>query len=444
MSMHALPLIAFLLLPFLSAPSSPETANPAESNHESTGATPTSTSSVTADWPRFRGPTGMGVSLAEDLPLEWSESKNMVWKRELPGGGSSSPFVFGDHIYLTTYSGYLVPGDDSGSQDQLQRHLVCLSPDTGDVIWKRTVKAKLPEEDRIRDHGFAANTVATDAQGVVAFFGKSGVHAFDHDGNPLWTADVGSGTHGWGTSASPVLYKGMVFVNASVESSALFALDRQTGDEVWRVDQIREAWNSPLIVQNDRQEDEMVIAVKGKVLGLDPESGQQLWTCDTDITWYMVPTVVAEEGVVYCLGGRSGTAGLAVRTAGRGDVTDSHRVWTSRKGSNVTSPVVLNGHLYWMHEKLGIAYCADVETGELVYETRVSGAGQIYASALLAGDRIYYTNRSGRTFVVRAEPAFELLATNDLRDGTLFNASIGVSGNRLLIRSEQHLYCVGE
>jgi len=110
----------------------------------------------------------------------------------------------------------------------------------------------------------------------------------------------------------------------------------------------------------------------------------------------------------------------------------------------VTSPVVLNGHLYWMHEKLGIAYCADVETGELVYETRVSGAGQIYASALLAGDRIYYTNRSGRTFVVRAKPEFELLATNDLRDGTLFNASIGVAGNRLLIRSERHLYCIGE
>ena len=158
----------------------------------------------------------------------------------------------------------------------------------------------------------------------------------------------------------------------------------------------------------------------------------------------MVPSAVAADGVVYVLGGRSGTAALAVRAGGRGDVTATHRLWTSNKGSNVTSPVYHDGHLYWMHEKLGIAYCARAESGELVYEERVNRAGQVYASSLLADGRVYHLNRSGRMFVLPAEPEFALLATNDLRDGSLFNASPAVAGKRILVRSDKFLYCVGQ
>jgi hypothetical protein len=113
--------------------------------------------------------------------------------------------------------------------------------------------------------------------------------------------------------------------------------------------------------------------------------------------------------------------------------------FTSRKGSNVTSPVFKDGHLYWAHEKLGIAYCAKAETGELVYEERLERAGQVYASTLLGDGKLYYLNRSGKTFVVAAKPGFELLSTNELRDGSHFNASPSVVGNRILIRSEKFL-----
>lgn len=397
---------------------------------------------TSADWPGFRGPGGMGHSDTTSLPLKWAADENIKWQRELPGGGSSSPVVFGDHIYLTSYTGYLVPGEGQGSLDDLTRHLLCLNREDGELIWDRPVKAKLPEEQRIRDHGYAANTPAADADRVYAFFGKSGVFAYSHDGEQLWQADVGSGTHGWGTSASPVLYRELVFINASVESQSLIALNRTTGNEIWRAKGINEAWNTPVIVQTASGDDELIIAKHGKVLGFDPDTGEELWSCDTDITWYMVPSAVASDGIVYVLGGRSGTAALAVRAGGRGNVTSTHRLWTSNKGSNVTSPVVHDGHLYWMHEKLAIAYCARGETGELVYEERINRGGQIYASSLLAGGRVYYTNRSGRTFVVPAQPDFELLATNELRDGTLFNASPAVAANRLLIRSEKHLYCI--
>ena len=160
----------------------------------------------------------MGIAQASDLPLSWDDNKNVVWKTALPGSGASSPITYGDHIYLTAYTGYFVSGEPGGSLDQLKRHLIALRRDNGEIIWNEAVPAKLPEEERIRDHGYAANTPAADSDRVYVFLGKTGVFAFDHDGNQLWQADVGSNTHGWGTAASPLLYKDLVIINASVES----------------------------------------------------------------------------------------------------------------------------------------------------------------------------------------------------------------------------------
>ena len=386
----------------------------------------------------------MGTSDATGLPLNWSLDENIAWKAPMPGPGASSPVVFGDRIYITCYTGFFVPDQPGGSQEDLKRHLIAIDRKTGDVIWNKAVKAKLPEEERIRDHGFAASTPAVDAERVYVFFGKTGVIAFDHDGNQVWQANVGSRTHGWGSASSPVLHGDVLLVNASVESQSLFALSKSTGKEVWKASGINEAWNTPLVIDAIGGRKEVVVATHGTIQAFDPANGQQLWTCKTDITWYMVPSVVAQDGVIYCLGGRSGVASLAVKSGGSGDVTSSHRLWTSNKGSNVSSPVFLDGHLYWMNDSRGIAYAAKAESGDLVYEERVERAGQVYSSAVLADGRIYYLNRSGRTFVLAAKPGFEQLATNDLRDGSLFNGSPVVDGKRLLIRSDKFLYCIGQ
>ncbi len=397
-----------------------------------------------SDWSAFRGAGQMGVSPSNELPLRWSATENLAWKAPLPGAGASSPIVFGDRVYLTCYTGYFVPGEDGGRPDDLRRHLLSVRLADGEIIWNKAVPAKLPEEDRIRDHGFAASTPAADAEGVVVFFGKTGVLAFDHEGNEVWRADVGSGTNGWGSSASPLLHAGLVYINASVESGALVALDRATGEEKWRAGGIKEAWNTPVLVTAEGGREELVIAIAGKLLAFDPGTGDPLWTCDTDIAWYMVPSVVAAEGVIYSLGGRSGVTALAVRAGGSGDVTRSHRLWTSRKGSNVSSPVYRDGHLYYMNDQQGIAYCARAEDGEIVYEQRLERAGQVYASALLAGERIYYLTRDGRCFIVAASPRFEQLAVNELRDGGVFNGGPTPAGDRLLLRSDKFLYCVGD
>lgn len=395
-------------------------------------------------WPQFRGPTGQGTSNATGLPTTWSESENIVWKVELPGAGTSSPIILGPRIYLTCYTGYNVPGASGGEMDQLKLLLVCLDRATGRIIGKKEIAPNLPEQDKIRDnHGYASSTPATDGERLYVFFGKSGVFAFDLAGKQLWQTDVGSGLNGWGSAASPVLHDNLLIVNASVESESLYALDKTTGREAWRVKGIRESWNTPLLTKNPEGKTELVVAIAGKLLGIDPQTGETLWTCATDITWYMVPSLVAENGVVYAIGGRSGIAALAVKLGGRGDVTETHRLWTSKKGSNVSSPVLHQGKLYFMSDSQGIAYCLDPKTGEALYEERVERADQVYASPVLAEGKIYYLGRSGRTFVIEAKPEYKLLARNDFPGRSTFNASPAIAGNRLFVRSDHHLYCLG-
>lgn len=393
-------------------------------------------------WGRFRGPQGAGKCTDDQVATVWSKDQGLLWKTPLPGAGASSPIVFQGRAYLTAYSGFFVPGESAGSPADLTRHLLAIDLSNGKIVWQQKIPALLPEEESIRDHGFAANSVAVDAERIYAFFGKSGVFAFDHQGKQLWKTSVGTQTHGWGTAASPVIHGDLVFINASVESESLVALDRKTGRQVWKTTDIRESWNTPILITSPAGREELVLATQGTIKAFAPTSGKLLWSCETDITWYMVPSIVEHDGIVYCLGGRSGTAGLAVRTGGDGDVTASHRLWTSRKGANVSSPVYHQGFLYWVNEARETAYCADVATGNVVYEQRLPRGGQFYASALLVDDAIYYVNRDGQTFVLAAKPKYEPIATNDLRDGSVFNATPTTSDGRLLIRSDKFLYCI--
>lgn len=394
-------------------------------------------------WPQFRGPGGKAAS-AEAVPVTWSRTENVVWKAELPGPGTSSPILWGPKIYLTCYSGFNAPGQ-KGEMSQLKLKLVCVARADGKLLWTKEIAPKLPEQEKIRDdHGYASSTLAADAERLYAFFGKSGVVAFDHEGKELWRADVGSKLHGWGSGTSPILYKDRLIVNASVESDSLVALDVKSGKEIWRAPGIKDSWNTPVLADAGGGKTELVVAIMGKVLGFDPDSGRQLWSCATDIGWYMVPTLVAHQGVVYVIGGRNGGGALAVRLGGSGDVTSTHRLWMIQKGSNVASPVLHGDHLYWINESSGIAFCAEAKTGKIVYEERVEGASQTYASPVVADGKIYYVSRNGRTAVVAAKPQFERLALNDFGDRSTFNASPAVAGGRLFVRSDHHLYCLGK
>jgi outer membrane protein assembly factor BamB len=353
--------------------------------------------------------------------------------------------VVGDRIFLTYYTGYGPAAREAAGQDGLRLHVLCLARADGRTLWDREVRPELPEQDRIREeHGYASSTPAADSTHVFVFFGRSGVLAFTHDGREVWRTSVGSGLNGWGSAASPVLHKNLVLINASVESESLVALDKKTGTEVWRAGGVKEAWNTPLVIAQPGGKTEVVVPIVKQVLAFDPDDGKALWQSDTDIAWYMCPSSVAHEGVVYSIGGRTG-GGLAIRTGGRGNVTASHELWRLNKGSNVSSPIYHDGHVYFAHENLGIAYCVEAGTGKLVYDERLSPSpGMIYASPVLADGKIYYLSREGRAYVVAAKPRFELLAQNNFERRDMFNASPAITGNRLLIRSDKFLYCIGK
>jgi len=396
---------------------------------------PWSQTLLAGEWPQFRGPGGLGISQAANLPVTWSETENVAWKTALPGYGASSPIALNGRLYMTCYSGYGIERDQRRMED-LILHVVCVDGRSGEILWDKRLEPTLPESSRVRDHGYAAQTPATDGEHLYVFFGKSGVLKFDLEGNQLWRTSVGTDTDGWGSGTSPVLYENLVIVNASVESSSLVAIDKVTGKEVWRALGMEKSWNTPHLVQTADGATELAVSVKGWILAFDPKTGKELWRCQ-GVPDYVCPSIVSHEGIVYALGGRTSKA-IAVRSGGRGDVTGSHRLWQADVGANVCSPVVHAGHLYWVSDRNRTAYCLDLADGSVKYSERLRA--QPYASALLADGRLYVVMRSGGTLVLAAKPQFEQLAMNELADRSTFNASPMVCDGTLILRSNENLY----
>ncbi len=388
----------------------------------------------------------MGRSEAKGAPLTWSDEQNIAWKAALPGPGASSPITLGDKIFLTCFTGFATSSREPGDMANLKRHLLCLNLADGKILWNTATPADLPEQDRIREnHGYASSTPVADAERIYTFYGKSGAFAFDHSGKQLWQTKLGDKLNGWGSANSPVLYRDFVLVSASIESESLVALDKKTGKEVWRANIGPESWHAPALVTAPDGSTEVVIAKNGRVVGFNADTGAALWNLKTGIPWYMCPTPVVQDGIAYVIGGRTPNGALAIRAGGRGEVTASHIVWKAGKGSNVPSPILHESHLYFAHENLGIIYCLNAKTGEVVFEERLEPSpGQIYASPVLVDGKIYFTARGGRTVVVAAKPKFERLAENTLEGNRgSFNSSPAVAGNRILLRSNKFLYALG-
>ncbi|HAH46722.1 MAG TPA: serine/threonine protein kinase [Planctomycetaceae bacterium] len=401
--------------------------------------------SQAADWSQFRGPSGNGVSESTGLPTEWNSEKNIVWKAKLPGHGSSSPVLFGDQVFVTSYSGYGLTEEDNGNPADLRLHVISVNRDSGEIMWDESVSPinevqKITK--RIVDHGYASGTPACDETGVYAFFGTSGVVACDLQGKLKWQADVGEGTAGFGSASSPILYKDFVIVNASIESSTVYALNKSNGEVAWKAENIERAWTTPSIVDVPGGKQELVVNQKNQIFGFDPDTGKKLWSCE-GIQDYVVPVVVQNEGILYCLGGRSNRS-IAVRPGGKGDVTKTHKLWEVNVGANVTSPVYHDGHLYWASDR-GIAFCLNAKDGEVVYKNRLPTGARLYASIVLADGKLYVTTRDSGVIVLKAGPEYVELARNEIKsDDDLFNASPAVSAGSIFLRTNSYLYRIAE
>lgn len=405
-----------------------------------------------ADWPRFRGPNGAAME-RQAVPDTWSAEQNIRWKVDLPGPGSSSPCIAGDLIFVTCYSGYGVSRAAPGQPANLTRHLLCYDLRTGALRWERAVKARRtddPYRGMIQEHGYASSSPATDGKRVFVFYGKTGLFAYDLEGNELWSADLGDGSAvmGWGSAASPIVHEGVVIMNASAESESLVALDAGNGQQVWRAQAggLAGTWCTPLVIEaevdgNKRQE--VVLGVPGEIWGFNFKTGKLAWYATGVDENVLCTSLVAANGIVYLVGGRSGTA-VAVRAGGKGDVSRTHVLWTARVGSYVPSPVIHQGRLYWVSDR-GIACCLDAENGQVVYRERLPGNPAFYASVVMAGDKLYAVSRYNGTYVIDAKPEFKLVAHNVIADDTSdFSGSPAVADGCLYLRSQRRLYCIGK
>jgi outer membrane protein assembly factor BamB len=276
---------------------------------------------------------------------------------------------------------------------------------------------------------------------VFVFYGPSGAAAYSHSGELKWVASCGTESHFYGSGSSPVLYGNLVVVQAEREGHAVIALNKNTGEEVWRQSIGDSGFSTPALVDVEGRYELLCGFDQGRVCGLAPASGELLWECQV-LDDFINPTAVAQQGIVFILGrGRS----AAVRAGGRGDVTRSHIVWELPRGSYVPSAVLHAGHLYWSNEHRGVVYCAEAATGKMVYEKRLKPTPRdTFASPILADGKIYYVTREGGAYVLAAQPEFQQLAHNVIEtDQSGFNASPAVSRGQILLRSNTHLYCIG-
>ena len=447
-----------------------------------------------ADWTRFRGENGSGVSTdSAATPVEWSESQNLLWSAELPGPGKSSPIIVGDRVIITCWSGENPPQD-------LRRHLMCFDRNTGDQMWSKEILPKVTDESfrgMFTENGYASHTPTSDGERIFAFFGKTGVIAFDMEGNEQWQTSVGTGEdpRGWGTASSLVLYKDLVICTAASESQALVALRKDNGEEAWHeeAEGLGATWGTPIVVDGEGGRQDLVLAVSGEVWGINPDTGKLRWYSNGPGGNSMCGSAVTADGVVYVLGERDGGT-VAVRGGGKGDVNESHVQWTANHRGRIGTPVVHEGLIYWVSD--GVANCIDAATGDRVYQTRLKPPteasataeapaeppaesppaqppvegfgrpgefaefgppgggggrgggggmrGQDYSSAVAADGKLYFVRRSGEMYVLALGREFKQLAANkfDSDDGD-FSATPAVSDGKLFIRSSNKLYCIG-
>jgi outer membrane protein assembly factor BamB len=390
------------------------------------------------DWPQFRGPTGQGHATERDLPLEWTETKNIIWKAPVPGLGWSSPAVANGRVWLTTVV---------ESKERRGRVSASLRAMAYDVATGRELVNV--EVFRLDDAGYvnpknsrASPTPIVDGDRVYVHFGAEGTAAVSTSGEILWTTHLGyESQHGNG--GSPTLYRDLLIVNCDGNGGEAYviALDTATGKTRWKTSRRRpadQAYSTPLVITVDQQ-DQLVSVGAYRAAAYEPLTGQEIWRVSYGDGFSNVPRPVFGQGLVFIATGFQTPSLLAVRPDGKGDVTRTHVAWTITRGAPYTpSPLLVGNDLYYVSDT-GVLSLADAMSGQIVWQQRLGG--NYSASPVFADGRIYFQSEEGVTTVIAPGREFKRLAVNRLDGATL--ASMAVSNGSFYIRSQSHLYRIG-
>ncbi|HEY7819012.1 MAG TPA: PQQ-binding-like beta-propeller repeat protein [Vicinamibacteria bacterium] len=382
-------------------------------------------------WPRWRGPSGQGLVEGSGYPDEWSDTKNVLFRASVPGSGNSSPIVFGDRVFLTT-------ARENG------RKLSLLSYRRGDLslVWEAAIPTDGVEHVHEKN-GHASATPVTDGKSVFASFGSQGLVAFDFQGKILWHRKLGALSNYHGSAGSPILYRGSVILYQDQETgSFVAAFDQKTGETLWQTERTATVgWGTPVVVRAGGR-DELVVSSQHAVNAYDPANGKLLWTVQGN-KYEVIPTPVVGHDLVFCSSGRSGPT-LAIRPGGTGDVTSTHVVWSSPKGSPfVPSPILSGDYLYMVNDILSVVTAYDARTGKLAFQGRLGSEKKesFSASPVAVDGKVFFTNDDGETFVLEAGSEFKLLRVNRLGKRTL--ASPALVDGRWYFRTEDELLAIG-
>lgn len=378
------------------------------------------------DWPQFRGPTGQGVSDERNLPVTWSETKNVRWKVAIPGRGWSSPVIQGDRIWLTT-----------ATEEGRSLRAIAVDVNTGAI--KQDVEIFKLNSPKLMNqkNSFASPTPVIDGDRVYLHFGAYGTACITQTGEILWKTklEYDNGQHGPG--GSPIVYDDLLIVSCDgLESQYVVALDKATGKVRWK--KTREgyqAYTTPLVV-NLPEGDQVISPGAFQAIAYEPRTGKEIWRVKYDEGFSNVPRPVYGHGLVFICTGFQEPSLLAVRPDGRGDVTKSKIAWKlGRAIPRTPSPLLVGDELYIVTDN-GVATCIDAKTGEELWRARLDG--NYSASPIYADGRIYFLSEDGISIVIASGRQLKHLATNQLDGATL--ASMAVSHNSLFIRSSTHLY----
>lgn len=410
------------------------------------------------NWHQWRGPDATGVSPQGNPPIEWSATRNLKWKAEIPGHGKSSPIVWDNKIFLTAAinTGKIVDGAQK-PEDQPERQfgikfpntlyrfvVYCLDRQTGKILWEKTAVEELPHEGHHSDNSHASASAFTDGESLFVSFGSRGMYCYDLDGTLRWQKKLEnvSTRLSFGEGSSPVAHKDIVVLNRDNETkSVLLAFDARTGDLKWQMPrQEVSAWATPLIVDVGGVA-QVITNASNRVRSYDLTSGKILWECGGQVA-NVTPSPVRWGDHVICMSGYRGSAAMSLPLNATGDITGSDKVaWKFDKDTPYVPSALLYGEmLYFNKLNNGILTCLDVRTGKPIIEsTRLQGLSNIYASPVGAADRVYFVGRDGTTIVLKRSPTLDVLATNKLDD--LIDASPAIAGSQLFLRGQNHLYC---
>ena len=384
------------------------------------------------DWPQFRGPMGQGHSTEHNVPVEWSESRNIAWKTPVPGRGWSSPVVAAGRVWLTT----------SVKANGASLRAVAYDVETGrevvntEVFHIRSAELLNPKNSQ------ASPTPIVDGDRVFVHFGAEGTAALSTSGDVVWkTRFPYQSQHGNG--GSPALYGDLLILSCDGSDEAfVVALDKHTGKvrwKTWRRQPWDQAYSTPLVIRVGER-DQIVSVGAYRAAAYDPQTGKEVWRVSYADGFSNVPRPVYGHGLVYIATGFQQPTLLAVRPDGTGDVTKTHVAWTLRRAAPLTpSPLIVDDEIYVVNDG-GIASCLDAKTGSTYWQQRLGG--EYSASPAFADGRIYFLSEGGIATVVEPGKTFRTLARNSLDGQTL--ASMAISAGSIFIRTDSHLYRIGK